>query len=114
MYSLNAYSTDNGIISINRDDIRREVNIVFNKDNSSLYIKLDVLCKDFNSIDMVIRTSIPTKYKVFNDEKEIASGELDYWWNRIKIEKDIKNISTLKIQFMEKGEYGFGEVYFIK
>ena len=68
----------------------------------------------FSSLDLLIRSTKETTYKIYGNQEEIASGSLSSSWNRVKINEKAKNLAKIMVEIEAKGEYGFGEIYFIQ
>ncbi|MBQ9481295.1 MAG: DUF4091 domain-containing protein [Clostridia bacterium] len=114
LYEKGVFSVNKGSITINRDDIRREINVVLPGNKPELRLELSKVAKRYVSADILIRATKKAGYKVLSDGEELFAGEVGTGWNRIRLIDGAKNIPKLVFEFFESGEYGFGEIYLKK
>lgn len=114
LYLKKVVSVEEGTLTINRDDIRREINIVLSENKPEVRIDLYKIAKRYNSADILIRATKNADYNIVSNGKRISFGKVVTGWNRIKLTGEGENASSLSIAFSEGGEYGLGEIYLTK
>lgn len=114
LYLKNVVSVEEGSLTINRDDIRREINVVLTENKPKVQIELFKIAKRYNSADILLRATKNASYEIISNGKSLSCGKVVTGWNRIKLTGEGENVSSFSIEFSEGGEYGLGEIYLTK
>ena len=114
LFSAGSITSDNAEITLNKDEVRREITINMEKPGK-IRVDLGAKVKQGEAIGFELRTTQPCYVTVYAEgyEQEKQRFMTIPRWNRIEVPTKIKDFQTrgIIIQFEEAGKFGFGALY---